>query len=66
MSDDSNPTAIELQKYLGGVDYPASREDLVATARDNGAPDDLVSALEQSGTDSFDSPTDVSRAVTGR
>jgi len=62
MSD--NPDFIELQKYLGGVDYPASREDLVATARQNGAPDDLVSLLEQSGSDSFDDPTDVSQAVT--
>ena len=63
MSD--NPTPIELQRYLGGVDYPASRDDLVAAARENGAPDDLVSALENSGTDSFDSPTDVSKAVSG-
>ncbi|MDW4574144.1 DUF2795 domain-containing protein [Microbacterium sp. M3] len=62
---DSNPTPIELQKYLGGVDYPASRDDLVSTARANGAPDDLVAALENSGTDSFDSPTDVSEAVAG-
>ncbi|WP_261165086.1 DUF2795 domain-containing protein [Microbacterium sp. Marseille-Q6965] len=60
-----NPTPIELQKYLGGVDYPVSKEDLVARARDNGAPDDLVSALESAGQDSFDSPTDVSSAVAG-
>jgi hypothetical protein len=65
MSDSDNPTPIELQKYLGGVDYPASRDDLVSTARDNGAPDDLVSALENSGRDSFDSPTEVSEAVAG-
>lgn len=63
MSD--NPPFIELQKYLGGVDYPASREDLVKTARDNGAPDDLVSALEGTGKDSFDSPTEVSEAIAG-
>lgn len=60
-----NPTPIELQKYLGGVDYPASREDLVSRARDNGAPDTLVSALESAGEDTFDSPAAVSRAVTG-
>lgn len=60
-----NPTPIELQKYLGGVDYPASKDDLVARARDNGAPDDLVSKLESAGEDSFDSPADVSRAVAG-
>lgn len=63
MSD--NPPFIELQKYLGGVDYPASRDDLVKAARDNGAPDDLVAALENSGKDSFDGPTAVSEAVTG-
>jgi hypothetical protein len=60
-----NPTPIELQKYLGGVDYPASKDDLVRAARDNGAPDDLVSALEGAGADSFESPTDVSSAVSG-
>lgn len=60
-----NPTPIELQKYLGGVDYPVSKDDLVATARDNGAPDDVVSALEGSNENSFDSPTAVSKAVSG-
>lgn len=60
-----NPTPIELQKYLGGVDYPISKDDLVATARENGAPDDVLSALESSGESSFDSPTAVSHAVSG-
>ncbi|MFJ6653957.1 DUF2795 domain-containing protein [Microbacterium sp. NPDC091313] len=60
-----NPTPIELQKYLGGVDYPASKDDLVSAARGNGAPDDLVSALENAGPDSFDSPTGVSSALSG-
>ena len=56
-------TAIELQKYLGDVDYPASKDDLVQAARKNGAPDDLISALENADGDSFDAPTDVSSAV---
>ncbi len=63
---DNNPTPIELQKYLSGVDYPASRDDLVQTARDQGAPDELVQALESASQDSFDSPTDVSSAVAGK
>jgi hypothetical protein len=37
----------------------------VRTARDNGAPDDVVSALESSGKDTFDGPTEVSEAVAG-
>lgn len=60
-----NPTPIEMQKYLKGVEYPASRDDLVSAAKDNGAPDDLVETLSNSGTDSFDSPTDVSAALKG-
>jgi len=60
-----NPTPIELQKYLGGVDYPATRDDLVRVARQNGAPDDLVAALENADKDSFDGPTAVSSAVSG-
>ena len=60
-----NTTPIELQKYLGGVDYPVSKDDLVDTARNNGAPDDVVSALEGADADSFDSPTDVSSALSG-
>ena len=59
------PTPIELQKYLSGVDYPASKEQLVSTARDQGAPDDVVRALEQADADEFDSPTAVSSALGG-
>jgi hypothetical protein len=60
-----NPTPIELQKYLSGVDYPASKDDLVRTAEEQGAPDDLLEALRSASSDSFDSPTDVSSAVSG-
>jgi hypothetical protein len=58
---DVNP--IELQKHLKGADYPAGRDDLVRLARDNGAPDDIVNALENAGSDSFDGPDDVQRAL---
>jgi hypothetical protein len=35
----------------------------VATARANGAPDDIVGALESAGRDSFDGPDDVMEAL---
>jgi hypothetical protein len=60
-----NPTPIELQKYLSGVDYPASKDTLLQTARDQGAPDDVISALEAVDQDEFDGPTAVSSAVSG-
>lgn len=56
----NNP--IELQKYLGGVDYPADKDTLVRQARDNGAGDDVVETLRGLPFDSFNSPNDVSEA----
>jgi hypothetical protein len=58
---DVNP--IELQKHLKGVDYPASRDDLVAAAESNGAPGEIVDALRSAGEDTFDSPTAVQSAL---
>jgi len=57
------PTPIELQKYLSGVDYPVSKEQLISTARDQGAPDDVIRALESVEADEFDAPTAVSSAL---
>ena len=53
---------IELQKYLGGVDYPADKRTLVDTARGNGADDDIVQTLQDLPFDRFNSPNDVSEA----
>jgi hypothetical protein len=58
-----NVNPIELQKHLKGVNYPASRDDLVSTAESNGAPSELVYALRNAGTDTFDDPTDVQSAL---
>jgi len=53
---------IELQKYLGGVDYPVDKDTLVQKARDNGARDDVIQTLQGLPFDSFNSPNDVSEA----
>jgi hypothetical protein len=58
---DVNP--IELQKHLKGVDYPASRDDLVSAAESNGAPSEVVEALRSTSKDSFDGPTAVTEAL---
>jgi hypothetical protein len=56
------PNPIQLQKYLGGVDYPISKQDLVRHARDNGADDEVIRTLERLPFDEFNSPNDVSEA----
>ena len=53
---------IDLQKHLGGVDYPASRDDLIRTAEDQGAGEEVVAAIRNLPDREFDSPADVSKA----
>jgi hypothetical protein len=55
-------SAIQLKKYLGGVDYPVDKDALIQKARDNGAGDDVIQTLQSLPVDSFNSPNDVSEA----
>ncbi len=57
--------ATEVQSYLKGIEYPASREDVASQAEDNGAPDDLVSALRDMDEEEFDGPNEVMAGMKG-
>jgi len=54
---------IQLEKFLKGVNYPASKNELIKRAEQNGADENVRSSLEQLPDQQFDSPTDVSKAV---
>ncbi len=54
---------IQLQKHLKGMDYPASKEDLLQHAKKQGADDNVCSVLEQLPEDEYETPADVSKAV---
>ncbi len=54
---------IQVQKFLGGVDYPIGKKDLIEHAKSKGADDDVTSTLEQLPFDEFNSPNDVSEAI---
>ncbi len=56
-------SAAELEKYLKGVDYPASKEDLLKKARSNGAPDEVIEMINSLTESHFNSPIDVSKAL---
>ncbi len=62
----ANLSPIDLQKALKGANYPSSRNDLVERAKSNGADSDLVQQLSGLGTDRFDGPNDVEKAVFGQ
>ncbi|HEV2092983.1 MAG TPA: DUF2795 domain-containing protein [Rubrobacter sp.] len=46
-------------RYLEGVEYPASKEDLISAAEGNGAPEELVERIGTLGRPNFDSADDV-------
>ncbi len=56
-----NPT--EIQKFLKGVHYPASKEDLVSAAEENDAPEEVIDALQDLNEDEFDGPAAVQQAA---
>ena len=58
---DVNP--IEVQGHLGGIDYPASKDEVIATAESNGAPQEIVEALQRMEGTEFEGPDDVMAAL---
>jgi hypothetical protein len=54
---------IELQKHLKGLDYPASKEDVIKHADKNGVGQEVRSILEQLHDEEYETPTDVNKAV---
>jgi len=53
-------SAADLQVYLKGMDYPAGRQDLIAQARKNDAPESVITILEGFGDQTFRSAAEVS------
>jgi hypothetical protein len=49
----------DARRYFEGVDYPASKEELIDAAESNGAPDVLVERIGTLGRAEFSEPDDV-------
>lgn len=54
---------IQMQKYLKGVHYPASGDDLIKAADANDAPDDVKKLFAGMKGKNFEKVTDVSAAI---
>lgn len=54
---------IQLQKYLKGLTYPASKKDITSHAKRHGADANVLSTLEQMMGEQFKTPADVSQAA---
>ena len=56
---------ITVQKFLKGAEYPADRDDLLAIAEGNEAPEEVIEALEELDETTFDGPDEVVEALEG-
>lgn len=57
------PSPIDVQKALGGMDYPASKDDIVKKAEGSGAEGTVLDALKNLPERQYDAPTDVSKEI---
>ena len=59
-----NASPAQIQEKLDGVDYPASKQDLINHAKKSGGGnDDVIQVLKQLPDKDYNSPVDVSKAV---
>lgn len=57
------PNTVQMQKFLGGLDYPLKRADLIERARAEGADENMLGALLRIPDREYDSPVSVSKEV---
>ena len=54
---------IEVQKALGGISYPATKDQLIEHAKGKNAGKDILDALQNIPDREYDGPNEVSKAV---
>jgi len=52
-------SAAQIQRYLKGIDYPAGKKDLVSKAKDNDAPENVMSFMNRLADKTYRGPTEV-------
>ncbi len=65
MGDLGNLDLGQLQDYLQGVHFPASKEEVASNAQGNNAPQELVQQIRNSETENFNSADEVLQTVLG-
>lgn len=62
-SDRAVPNPVQVQKFLGGLDYPVGKQELVEQARKKGADANVMDALERIPDRQYESPVAVSAEI---
>ncbi len=55
----------EFQRYLRGIEFPASKEEVASAAQSNGAPQNVVQKLRNANRKRFDDPLQALQAMGG-
>lgn len=59
----TNPNPAQLDRHVAGLDFPASRDDLVRQASEQGAHEQVVNTLRKLPDTDYDGPDAVSNAL---
>lgn len=63
MDQENKSNPVNIQKHLAGVDYPASKEDLMDAAENNNADESVLNMLRMLPEKDYESPMDVNEAL---
>jgi hypothetical protein len=55
--------ARDIHSYLEGVDYPATKDELITTAEANDAPDEVIARLQATSGEQFEDPEELTEAI---
>lgn len=59
----ARPSPIEVERFLKGIDFPASKDDLIEHAQDNRAPGDVLKMLDMLDDKEYNSVVDITKEV---
>lgn len=62
-SSKTMPDLIQVEKFLEGMSYPSSKEDIIGHARSKGADPAAMDMLERLPDDEYSSPNEVSEEM---
>jgi hypothetical protein len=57
---------LKAQKYLQQIDYPVNKEQLITHAQQQGADEEVISALSKFTNKTFFSPAEVTQTLMGQ
>lgn len=61
MANVTNP--IQVEKFLEGLDYPASKDEIIEHAKNQGADEDILGTLQQLPERDYEGPVGISEEI---